>query len=128
MRLRRSRLVATALFVCLALAGVALGYNLTLSGGRRHALSSVALIAQYVPRTTGYRLTHCRRSGTQRVRCKYQLFIRALSGGKITCSSQIVVQVETVRIRHGRRTRRIVGPVSSFPVKPKCVRKPAGGG
>jgi hypothetical protein len=124
MRLARSRLLALALGVCLALAGVALGYNLTLSSARRHAASSVALIARYVPRTTGYRLSGCKRYHGRQVRCTYQLFIRALSGGTITCTSQIVVGTATVRVAHGRRAHRVVQPVSSFPVTPTCVRKP----
>jgi hypothetical protein len=122
---RRSRLLALALFVCLALAGVALGYNLTLAGGRAHARSSVAFVARYVPRATGYRLGRCERTGGGQVRCQFQVFIRALSGGVITCSSQVAVRSTLAKVKQGRRVVRKAILVSAFPGQPKCVRNPA---
>jgi hypothetical protein len=122
--MRRHRLLASALFMCLALAGVALGNTLTLSGGRAHARSSAAFVARYVPRATGYRLSRCQPVHGGQVRCSYQIFIRALSGGTITCSSTVQVHATTSKARRGRRVIRKLTLVSAFPAHPRCVRKP----
>lgn len=123
LRRGRRRLLALTLSVFLALGGVALGYNLTLSTGRRDAASGVALIARMVPRTSGYRLQRCRRTHGG-VGCTFQLKIRALSGGTITCTAKIQVTLAETKFRRGRRTLRERAPISTFPGKPVCVRRP----
>jgi len=126
MRTRRYRLMAGALVALLALTGIALGYNLTLPGGRRHAGASVALIARAVPRAKGYRVTKCRPVAGTRLRCQYQLFIRALSGGTITCTARVQVRAAVVPARRRGKLVRRTSLVSSFPGRPRCVRKASG--
>lgn len=127
MRRGRARLLGFALAVFFALAGIALGYNLTLSGSRRHAKSSIALIAKMVPRVSGYRLEHCRRLHGSRFRCTFRLTVRALSGGTITCHARIQVRMVTTTIHRGHRRLRRQIPLSTYPGRPTCVRNPRGG-
>ncbi len=122
MHLARRRIMVAGVVGFLMLGGVAFG-ALSLSAARRDARSSVALIAHALPRTTGYRVRGCTRVHGGQVRCSYQLSIRALSGGTITCTSEVQVRTALTKIRQGQRTVRRLMPVSSFPTKPKCVRR-----
>ena len=118
---RRGRVALLAVCVLLAFAGIAVGYNLTVSAGRRQAAVSVKFMTHFVPRATGYRLGRCVAAGRGRVRCPYSISIRALSGGAIVCTSTVFV----TEPKHGsgNRKRAPALPISTFAKKISCVRR-----
>ena len=126
MRSRRYRLTAVVLGVLLALTGIALGYNLTLPGGRRHASASVALVARALPRANGYRVTKCRPVAGNWLRCQYQVFIRALSGGTIICTARVQVRAAVLPVRRRGKLVRRTSLLSGFPGRPRCARERPG--
>ena len=121
-RARRGLLALTASVVLVA-GAVAPGPALTLSAARRQALSSVAPVARAVPRETGYQVGPCVRVSGSQISCPYRVFIRALSGGTITCTSQVQVRSVVTAGSAGPRTARQVTLSSTFSRYPVCVRK-----
>jgi hypothetical protein len=111
------RLAAVALCAVIVLAGRGFGSLRTIAASRDHARDTVAFVADWVPRATGYRLGPCRLDGTRTLRCPFAIVITALSGGTTTCKARVRVDAATPRPREGGTSL-----VSKF-TGVRCVRK-----
>jgi hypothetical protein len=120
----RRGVLALSLSVVLVAGAGAPAHPLTLSVARGRALSSAASVTGAVPRATGYKVGTCARVSDGKVSCPFQVFIRALSGGTITCTSHVEVYSVVSAVRQGSRTVDRVSLSTTFPGHLQCVRKP----
>ena len=112
MRRIGQRAAVLAVVACLAIAGAAFGYRLTVPAAKRHAAHEQALALRGLTSVRKARVGPCARVAAVRVRCQEVIALRDIEGFPVTCRVGVLVT------RRGPRS----AFTTAFAARPRCTR------